>query len=74
MAEGKLTLPVTYALQSTANQEMLQLALKVRRRLVTPEEIARLVAFPKEDGGIESAEQRIFELRDEAFLFIQPFV
>ena len=35
MAEGKLTLPVLYALQSTGNQEMLQLALKVRRRLVT---------------------------------------
>ncbi|MDD6896968.1 MAG: polyprenyl synthetase family protein, partial [Bacteroidales bacterium] len=74
MAEGKLTLPVLYALQSTANQEMLQLALKVRRRLVTAEEIARLVAFTKENGGIEYAEQRMFELRDEAFLFIQQFV
>ena len=74
MAEGKLTLPVLYALQSTANQEMLQLALKVRRRLVTTEEIARLVAFTKENGGIEYAEQRMFELRDEAFLFIQQFV
>ena len=74
MAEGKLTLPVLYALQSTANQEMLQLALKVRRRLVTTEEIARLVAFTKENGGIEYAEQRMFELRDEAFLLIQQFV
>ncbi|MDY6028163.1 MAG: polyprenyl synthetase family protein, partial [Prevotella sp.] len=74
MAEGKLTLPVLYALQSTANQEMLQLALKVRRRLVTTEEITRLVAFTKENGGIEYAEQRMFELRDEAFLFIQQFV
>ena len=74
MAEGKLTLPVLYALQSTANQEMLQLALKVRRRLVTTEEIARLVAFTKKNGGIEYAEQRMFELRDEAFLFIQQFV
>ena len=74
MAEGKLTLPVLYALQSTANQEMLQLALKVRRRLVTTEEITRLVAFTKENGGIEYAEQRMYELRDEAFLFIQQFV
>ena len=74
MAEGKLTLPVLYALQSTDNQEMLQLALKVRRRLVTTEEIARLVAFTKKNGGIEYAEQRMFELRDEAFLFIQQFV
>ena len=53
---------------------MLQLALKVRRRLVTTEEITRLVAFTKENGGIEYAEQRMFELRDEAFLFIQQFV
>ena len=74
MAEGKLTLPVIYALQSSGNQDMLQLALKVRRHLVTEEEIATLVKFTKDNGGIEYAEKRMSALREEALSFIQRFV
>lgn len=55
MAEGKLTLPVIHALNSTGSGEMLALARKVKERCVTPGEIARLVAFTKENGGVEYA-------------------
>ena len=59
MAEGKLTLPVIYALNSTGNVTMRALAMKVKDRTVTPEEITMLVDFTKKNGGIEYAEKRM---------------
>ncbi len=74
MAEGKLTLPVIYAVNSTGNKEYTDLALKVRSRTVSKEEIARLVTFTKENGGIEYAEKRMIEYRDSALKFITDYV
>lgn len=71
MAEGKLTLPAIYALNSTHDQEMLDIAYKVKDGTVTKDEIARLVAFTKEHGGIEYAERRMWELHAEALTFIE---
>ncbi len=71
MAEGKLTLPAIYALNSTHNEEMLAIAYKVKNGLVSKEEIARLVAFTKEHGGIEYAERRMWEMHAEALTFIE---
>ncbi len=70
MAEGKLTLPVLYALNSTQNKEFTEIAYKVKDRNVTKEEIARLVAFTKENGGMEYAERTMMEYRDKALEFI----
>lgn len=70
MAEGKLTLPVIYALNSTGNAEMLELARKVKQRTVTTDEIATLVAFTKENGGMEYAEQKMEHFRSLAQQFI----
>lgn len=74
LAEGKLTLPVIYALNSTGNQDMLQLARKVKDGTVTPSEIDTLVAFAKENGGIEYADKRMCELHDECHSFIDKHV
>lgn len=71
MAEGKLTLPAIYALNSTHNEEMLAIAYKVKNGSVSKEEIARLVAFTKEHGGIEYAERRMWEMHTEALTFIE---
>lgn len=59
MAEGKLTLPVIYALNSTGNVTMRALAMKVKDRTVTSDEITMLVDFTKKNGGIEYAEKRM---------------
>lgn len=59
MAEGKLTLPVIYALNSTGNDNMRALAMKVKDRTVTSDEITMLVDFTKKNGGIEYAEKRM---------------
>ena len=74
MVEGKLTLPVIYALNSTHDATMLQLAHKVKENTVTPDEIAQLVTFTKQQGGIEYAEQRMGELHQQALAFIDMHV
>ena len=71
MAEGKLTLPVIHAVLSTDNGAMKDLALKVRKGEVTPEEVAQLVAFTKENGGIEYAEAKMREFKNKAIGFIE---
>lgn len=66
MAEGKLTLPVIYALNTTNDPEMTALAHKVKDGVVTKDEIDRLVAFTKLHGGIDYAEKRMWELHAES--------
>lgn len=59
MAEGKLTLPVIYALRNTDDAEYQALAKQVKDRVATKETISRLVDFAKAQGGIEYAEERM---------------
>ncbi|MBQ6204117.1 MAG: polyprenyl synthetase family protein [Prevotella sp.] len=70
MAEGKLTLPAIYAINSTDNEEMKELARKVKARTINADEITRLVNFTKQNGGIEYAEQSMLALHAEAQQFI----
>lgn len=74
MVEGKLTLPVIYALNSTGNEQMMKLARKVKAHDVSPEEIAQLVAFTKENGGIEYADKRMWEFHAESMDFLDTYV
>lgn len=71
MAEGKLTLPVIYAINSTQDEQMIALARKVKARTITTEEIARLVEFTKQNGGIQYAERRMLDFHREAITFIE---
>ena len=74
MAEGKITLPLIYALNKTDDVDMKNLAAKVKAGTVNQDEIARLVAFAKESGGIDYAEQRMNDFHRDASLFIERFV
>lgn len=74
LAEGKFTLPIIYALNSTENEEMNALARKVKAHDVTREEIEKLVAFAKDNGGIEYAERRMWDFHAEAQSFIDTYV
>ncbi len=74
MLEGKLTLPAIYALKSTGDEEMLGLARKVKAHEVTSDEIARLVAFTKKNGGIEYADKRMWDFHAECMNFLDNFV
>ena len=74
MAEGKLTLPVIYALNTVGDEAMFALARKVKEGTVTADEIAVLVDFTKENGGIEYARRRMDELRMQCDAFIRGSV
>lgn len=73
MAEGKLTLPVIYALNSTNDAAMLALADKVKKGEADRAEIEALIAFAKQNGGIEYAERKMQELRAQAYEAIASF-
>ena len=70
MTEGKLTLPVIYALNNTDFESMQTLAKKVKAGTINPDEIAVLVEFTKQQGGIEYAEQRMTEYSQRCMEYI----
>ena len=74
LAEGKLTLPVLYALNTTGDTQMAALARKVKARNVSAEEIAQLVEFTKNNGGIAYAERKMAECQALAIDFIDRYV
>jgi octaprenyl-diphosphate synthase len=74
MTEGKLTLPVIHALNATGNEEMIALARKVKEGSVDSYEIARLLDFTKNNGGIEYAEERMEYFRQLCIDFIDKSV
>ena len=74
MAEGKLTLPVIYALNSTGDAKMMELAQKVKQRTIKADEIADLVAFTKANGGIEYAEEKMRHFHDLGVAFVEKNV
>ena len=73
-AEGKLTLPIIYALNATQDEDMMRLVHKVKAHNVTHEEVETLVRFAKENGGIEYAERRMWDFHAEAQRFINQYV
>ena len=74
MAEGKLTLPVIYALNNTDFDSMLTLAKKVKAGTVNKDEIAVLVEFTKQQGGIEYAEQKMQDFSKLCMSYIDECV
>ena len=74
MAEGKLTLPVIYALNAHKMESMMNLARKVKQGGVNADEIAVLVEFAKQAGGIEYAEQRMQDYRQQCQRYIDDDV
>ena len=73
-AEGKLTLPIIYALNATQDEDMMRLVHKVKAHNVTHEEVETLVQFAKENGGIEYAERRMWDFHAEAQTFLDKYV
>lgn len=74
MMEGKLTLPLIYALNNTNYDAMQTLALKVKSGTINVDEIAVLVEFAKQQGGIEYAEHRMREYNERCKEYIAHHV
>ena len=74
MAEGKLTLPAIHAVLTTSDDEIKAIAQRVKSLKATPQERERLIAYTRENGGIEYAENAMRSLHDEALGFINERV
>ena len=74
MLEGKLTLPVIYSLTHYKNEAVINLAKKVKAGTVNQDEIAVLIEFAKQYGGIKYAEQKMEEFAKECESFIDECV
>ena len=66
MKEGKLTLPAIYAVKHSDDASIQELALKVRRREASAEEIQRLIDFTVSQGGIEYAQWHMKDMQGMA--------
>ena len=64
--EGKVTLPLLYALASTDEATKAPFLSMIRNQDFTPENVEALIRFAKEHGGIAYAERRMAEYRDRA--------
>ena len=74
MLEGKLTLPVIYSLTHYESSAMQTLAKKVKNGTINSDEIAVLIEFAKQYGGIKYAEKKMGEFAKEAQTFIDECV
>lgn len=74
MLEGKLTLPVIYALTHHENPAVMNLAKKVKAGTINKDEIAVLIEYAKQNDGIKYAEKKMEEFAQEAQLFIDECV
>ena len=74
MLEGKLTLPIIYSLTHYENAAVLNLAKKVKNGTINNDEIAILIEFAKQYGGITYAEKKMEEFAKECQSFIDECV
>lgn len=70
MKEGKFTLPVIYAVLRPGAERWREVAMKVRAGEATEEDIASLVDFTKQSGGIEYACRKMDEIREQALCLL----
>ncbi len=73
MKEGKLTLPALYVLNNKPDGRITTLATKVKNLDASEEEIAELVSFVKDAGGIEYAEAVMDQYKQKALDILLSF-
>jgi len=71
--EGKITLPLIYALQHAPRELSEQKKGLIRKQNFSPESISELITFAKEYGGITYAQQKMEELKREVLEYLKEF-
>ena len=71
--EGKITLPLLYALKTAPEKETAHKMEIIEKQNYTPENITELINFAKQYGGIEYAEKRLLEYKQKAVDIINSF-
>ena len=73
LREGKVTLPLIYALSRTDLPECEEMLTLVNKEEPTSEDIDRLIDYAKRVGGIDYAYETMERLRDEANTILAPY-
>jgi octaprenyl-diphosphate synthase len=73
LREGKITLPLIHALAKTELKEHDEMVALAHKEQLTTDEIERLVAFAKDNGGIEYAYSTMERLRDDGNAIIDKY-
>lgn len=66
MREGKLTLPIIYAVQTKGDDRIREMIGRLKCGELDEAEVGELIAFAKDNGGIEYAEQTMVAYRQKA--------
>ncbi len=74
LREGKVTLPLLYALNNTVGKERDEMAALLGEDCMPDDDaIARLLAFARDNGGIDYAYATMEQMRDEAAKLLERF-
>ncbi|MGN0230303.1 MAG: polyprenyl synthetase family protein [Muribaculaceae bacterium] len=73
LREGKRTLPLIHVLAKDNAPNVAEMRALSEKSQLNADEIDTLIRYAKDNGGIEYAEQKMYELRDEAFAILNEF-
>jgi octaprenyl-diphosphate synthase len=71
--EKKITLPLIYALEQSSNSKKRHILNIVRNRKKSKSEIAEVISFVSEYGGMEYAEIKMNQYRDKALAILDSY-
>lgn len=71
--EGKITLPLLYALKTAPEKESTHYMKIITQQDFTPENVSALIVFAKRHGGIEYAEKQLKKYKQKANEIINNF-
>lgn len=73
LREGKVTMPLLYALNTAPEEAAQPMKELLRRGNLSNEEIATLIEFAKANGGIEYAYRRMAEMQEEGEQYLAAY-
>lgn len=71
--EGKITLPLLYAITRNSGEENTRMRMLLEKDVLDTEDIDALIGYAKDNGGIAYAQERMQQLRDEAAEALKNF-
>ncbi len=71
--EGKVTLPLLYALRTAPKEDSDHATKIIREKDFRTENVDRLIEFAKRNGGIEYARQQMEDIKQKAVLVLDDF-
>lgn len=71
--EQKMTLPLIYALNQATQKDRKWLINSIKNHNKDRRRVKKVIEYVKESGGLEYAENRMFEFRDQALEILKPY-